>query len=231
MLSLCFVIQWIWEQVYDSTQPSWYPYPQYLAVFDDACIRTTAGDCQHGSLTGGPYLFLSQGQTYPWIGQIDNVNILCCDGSWKPDRYACGDCSAKNYLPLILGLTLGFVGLCLCIVGCWVITHVRRKRRLNPLSINAGHKAPPKSLHGAFPEENHHPHPHHPTTELDLAAMVQRPDHVAHAPPGTVVVKVTANDSNGHHHHHHHKKDEPDHTSTPEAEHHHKHDKHRRGSK
>lgn len=81
-----------------------------------------------------------------WMTYTTSILMKCCDGSFSYDRTTCPVCGAKNYLPLILGLTLTFVGLVmLCVaVKIWLKNKDKKKRAAaDKEDFSHGRGAPP----------------------------------------------------------------------------------------
>lgn len=171
-------VNWTFTIEWNETVPLFHPYEQYLQ-FAIYCARQDDGLCDQESAQNGGVLRMFIGddessalyQARYWLLFVDSVMLQCCDGTWSIDRQHCPDCSAKDYLPLILGCVLGFVGTVLLFVGLWLACRVQKKRKLKRGVADAGQKPPPKNLVGAFPVQ-----PSSPVVALSI-----RPDNL---PPG-----------------------------------------------
>jgi hypothetical protein len=217
---------WTFQLVYNETQPGFHPYEYYtqLAMY---CNRREDGMCEQ--IDGG--LMRIYVQAYPrsrqWLLYFDSVLLECCDGTWQPDRQSCPDCAAVNYLPVILGCTLGFVGAAAAVVGIRMACRVQKRRRANRGGVvDAGHKPPPKHVGPAFDVHKHSGTPPATTATHEqpppMMMMMMRADHMHMGhhtpPPPPVVVKIDGHKPT--------RKDEPDQVSTPEDAGHGKHEKH-----
>lgn len=140
---------WTFTLTYNASFPLFNPYAQYNYL-ETPCARQNpaVGTCLYVPLNdGGPLLVYYVGvdptsqqfQRRQWLLYFDSVLLQCCNGKWAIDRAGCPDCAEKNYLPLILGCILGFVGFVIVIIALIIGCRVRRRRQKRGI-VDAGHK-------------------------------------------------------------------------------------------
>jgi len=170
--------EWRAALVYNASNPSFHPNDAYGKLAEQCDRDKVTLQCNQGTASGFRY------QPYTWMTTTTSLFLICCDDSLALNLQSCPVCGEKNYLPLILGLCLGFVGL----IAVGVAITLRRKRnqrkkgKMKKGAISdAGHKPPPVNIVPAFdpqhlpPTSNGTHHSHHPSP---ISAVSHRPDHI-----------------------------------------------------
>ena len=182
---------WSFVLVYVSTAQAVSPLDVY-SQFETACGRLpSTGECNL------PYYAVDKAPLErQWLQPVTSVNLVCCDGTWAQSLQGCPVCNAKNFLPLILGCVLSFVGAVGLFISVKLYLKKRERQRRGkgtraPTAgvTDAGHKPPPQDLVPLFQVQ---PGPglgpagglgsSHRVSHDGPALAASRPAHVAHLP-------------------------------------------------
>lgn len=138
---------WDFDIHYVATAPNTYPKDVYNSL-EVYCGRQTDGNCiEFSSLQG----YSADVPARQWLFLATAVSLRCCDGSLVAELQSCSVCGARDWLPVILGCVLGFVGGVAVLVALVIFCRRGKKRRLaRPGISDAGHRPPPVNIGPAF---------------------------------------------------------------------------------
>ena len=95
--------------------------------FATYCLPDSEGNCA----SSASYHVADSPVARRWLSVPTKVALVCCDGQWRQLLQDCRDCRGRNFLPLILGLIGGFLGLVvLCVCTAMYCKRRKEARRL-----------------------------------------------------------------------------------------------------